>query len=782
MLKEKIDEMKSEMTIAEVNKDDEITRMRQKFHEESASFQHILKESIEQARQNATMKFEEEKLEWIKNNDKIQQELKELKMKLSHEISEGPLSTIAKTFQKKITSAKKEEEPENLENSMKKAQEDVEMLKSVVTPLEDEINSLKKQLQEKTEQLDRYLSQSTTTTDASTPDACGGGGGGSDEESAKNEVVELKKNVHSERGSRTDLEMYVTVLNIQKDVLKADYDRIKEQLETVQKLLNMNVQRLESVLTDEQREMVEDLKAKDTNRIKVEQRVEHLRQLRIREELVHSSRNKQESMLNDLQLPPRSPIVTSTSKEHQQQQPRKHAYSSNHEDVFADDLNTVIPSQSSTPSSSSPSLQSSSGVNNGYDVIVVPNNDVTDDVAAHSKQQQQQHSHAGNHQNSSSRVVSDLEWQKLQIEESEKKLSGQVKTLIKHLDVERLSLNKQGGYIKELEDSLRTVVENSEMNTLRNKLHESENFLKSFKDNFERNKMELYDCLKNLVHDREQIQRELTRLQNENDSLLDKHTKKAQEMQEEFINFPNNLEEMHLLLLRYREDLITCKVTLEHNTEVLRSEISFLKSRLEAEQQERNNMEETLTQELNAHRQLSSELESERVKRKEEEKLKAVAEDLIVKNAKTIENLQFEVKQLTSVKAKNDKYIQELKGKIHSLQVDLDNSEDVQRDFVKLSQTLQIQLEKIRAAETEVRWQHEDDVIECSNCKVHFNGHNKKKIHCKHCGQIFCVECLSKTVNSGPNMRPNKVCDVCHTMLVKDATPYFSVEQSHTLS
>lgn len=48
--------------------------------------------------------------------------------------------------------------------------------------------------------------------------------------------------------------------------------------------------------------------------------------------------------------------------------------------------------------------------------------------------------------------------------------------------------------------------------------------------------------------------------------------------------------------------------------------------------------------------------------------------------------------------------------------------------------------------------------------------------HCRHCGRIFCADCITKSVNSGPMGRPAKVCDVCHTILVKDATPYFSRE------
>ena len=46
-----------------------------------------------------------------------------------------------------------------------------------------------------------------------------------------------------------------------------------------------------------------------------------------------------------------------------------------------------------------------------------------------------------------------------------------------------------------------------------------------------------------------------------------------------------------------------------------------------------------------------------------------------------------------------------LRNKVTSLQVDLDNNVAVQNDFVRLSQSLQVELEKIRQAEKDVgRW------------------------------------------------------------------------------
>ncbi len=40
-------------------------------------------------------------------------------------------------------------------------------------------------------------------------------------------------------------------------------------------------------------------------------------------------------------------------------------------------------------------------------------------------------------------------------------------------------------------------------------------------------------------------------------------------------------------------------------------------------------------------------------------------------------------------------------------------------------------------------------------------------------GKVLCKECVNKTVYSGPNNRPSRVCDVCYTLLNKTSQPYF---------
>lgn len=106
-----------------------------------------------------------------------------------------------------------------------------------------------------------------------------------------------------------------------------------------------------------------------------------------------------------------------------------------------------------------------------------------------------------------------------------------------------------------------------------------------------------------------------------------------------------------------------------------------------------------------------------------------------------------------------------------------------------------MELEKIRAADTQVRWQDDEDVDECRSCKTNFTVTRRKvkllhfeigrfsirfliewfcfQHHCRHCGSIYCEKCLTKTVVSGRGNKPARVCDVCHTLLVQNTAPYF---------
>ncbi|XP_047030099.1 rab GTPase-binding effector protein 1 isoform X1 [Helicoverpa zea] len=263
-----------------------------------------------------------------------------------------------------------------------------------------------------------------------------------------------------------------------------------------------------------------------------------------------------------------------------------------------------------------------------------------------------------------------------------------------------------------------------------------------------------------LTVDRETLQKKLDSLERDNAMLMGQYTKKAADMQNEIIDLPDNVEELQELTLRLREQLILCEIgreeargaerelraqLLQHGALFHRqdAELTALRNSLKEAKEEidRLQTEQAAMQELGSRLRQAGELGSTLL----EDKRRLQAELL------------------------------ELRGRVSVLQQELDNSEKVQQDFVRLSQSLQVQLQRIREADTEVRWQHEDDVHECPACHAHLPN-PKKKVHCRHCGRIFCSACVSCSVPAGPRRVPARVCAVCRTLLQPHAAPYFSTE------
>ncbi|XP_011502765.1 PREDICTED: rab GTPase-binding effector protein 1 [Ceratosolen solmsi marchali] len=249
------------------------------------------------------------------------------------------------------------------------------------------------------------------------------------------------------------------------------------------------------------------------------------------------------------------------------------------------------------------------------------------------------------------------------------------------------------------------------------------------KQQYQLTKESIKKKLYQLTKERDQVQKHLEELQQQNDYLMGKYSKHSEHYQYENINMPNNIEELHLSILKIREELVVATIAKEETERKSRSfeyELDLLRKKKEQVNQE---------------------------KKKKELELQ-----YMIENA-----------------SKTDLIIAELKQQITNLQQELNTGEQTQKDFVRLTQSLQVQLQKIRDSEKEVRWQFEDDVDECPTCHTSFILVKKKeKMHCRHCGQIFCHLCLNNVVKSGPKQRPSKVCNVCHTLLVQETAPYFS--------
>ena len=89
-------------------------------------------------------------------------------------------------------------------------------------------------------------------------------------------------------------------------------------------------------------------------------------------------------------------------------------------------------------------------------------------------------------------------------------------------------------------------------------------------------------------------------MQKRNEYLTGKHSKHSQLLQNENINMPNSVEELHVSLLRTREDLIVAKVAQEvaqEQEETLRCEVSLLHEQIKQDTRMREQQENLLLSE-----------------------------------------------------------------------------------------------------------------------------------------------------------------------------------------
>ncbi|XP_050351328.1 rab GTPase-binding effector protein 1 isoform X1 [Nymphalis io] len=267
-----------------------------------------------------------------------------------------------------------------------------------------------------------------------------------------------------------------------------------------------------------------------------------------------------------------------------------------------------------------------------------------------------------------------------------------------------------------------------------------------------------------LTVQRETLQRKLDSLERDNAMLIGQYTKKALEMQNEIINLPDNVAELQEQCLQLREQLIVCETGRERAVEAEQD----LRAQLLQHAGLLHRREDELLQRDTQLRQAQEELDRLQTER---EQMKELADKLRHSNDM--------IEQLLEDKKRLQTEVSEVRQRVGVLQQELDNSEKVQQDFVRLSQSLQVQLQRIREEDTEVRWQHDEDVSECPACHTSLPT-VKKKVHCRHCGRIYCGACVSHSVPSGPRGLPARVCSVCRTLLQPHAAPYFSTRPPHS--
>ncbi|XP_031208975.1 rab GTPase-binding effector protein 1 isoform X2 [Mastomys coucha] len=721
-----MENIKAIATVSENTKQEAIDEVKRQWREEVASLQAIMKETVRDYEHQFHLRLEQERAQWAQYRESAEREIADLRRRLS----EG-------------------QEEENLENEMKKAQEDAEKLRSVVMPMEKEIAALKDKLTEAEDKI---------------------------KELEASKVKELNHYLEAEKSCRTDLEMYVAVLNTQKSVLQEDAEKLRKELHEVchlleqerqqhnqlkhtwqkandqflesQRLLMRDMQRMEIVLTSEQLRQVEELKKKDQeedeqqriNKRKDNKKTDTEEEVKIpvvcaltqeesstplsnEEEHLDSAHGSVHSLDADLLLPSGDPFSKSDN------------------DMFKDGLRRA---QSTDSLGTSSSLQSKAlgynykaksagnldesdfgplvgadSVSENFDTVSLGSlqmpsgfmltKDQERAIKAMTPEQEETASllssvtqgvESAYVSPSGYRLVSETEWNLLQKE---------VKKLQLMLRQANDQLEKTMKEKQELEDFLKQSAEDSshQISALVLRAQASEVLLEELQQSFSQAKRDIQEQMAVLMQSREQVSEELVRLQKDNDSLQGKHSLHVSlQLAEDFI-LPDTVEVLRELVLKYRENIVHVRTAADHMEEKLKAEILFLKEQIQAEQCLKENLEETLQLEIeNCKEEIASisslKAELERIKvekgqleytlREKSQQLESLQEIKV--------NLEEQLKKETTAKATVEQLMFEEKNKAQRLQTELDVSEQVQRDFVKLSQTLQVQLERIRQADS----------------------------------------------------------------------------------
>ncbi|XP_047462974.1 rab GTPase-binding effector protein 1 isoform X2 [Mugil cephalus] len=747
-----IETIKEVATVSENTKQEAIDQVRSQWQEEVASLQAIMKDTVCEYEVQFHQRLEQERAQWNQYREAVERELGDLRRRLT----EG-------------------QEEENLEDEMKKAQEDAEKLRSVVMPMEHEIAALKAKLNSAEERV---------------------------KELEASKVKELNHVLEAEKSCRTDLEMYVAVLNTQKSVLQEDAEKLRKELHEVchklelerqqhnqlkhtwqrandqflesQRLLMRDMQRIESVLSSEQLRQVEEMKKKDQEEDEKE-RLSQVKDLQEEDEAdsteplddlfpglsvedPHGNLSGHGSMHSlDADVVAGSPMdpykenlrrVQSTDSLGSSLSAQQGLGGHNHKAKSASNLDEsdfgpLVGADCSVTDSSFGETSSISSIKLTASHFLLTK-DQEKAIKAMTPEQEETASLLSSISHAPDtaylppagyRLVSDSEWNLLQqevknagrklgrrcdmcsnyekqlqaIQGQEAETRDQVKKLQVMLrqandQLERTMTEKQN-----LEESVKVGNEQTavKVSALMQRVQESETLLSTLQQAFSDAKRNTQEQMVVLVKSREQVADELSRLQRDNESLQGKYRLHVELQQQEDFQMPNTVQELQGLVVRLREDMVALRTSADHMEEKLKAEILFLKEQIQAEQCLKENLEDTLQLEIEGYKEeiasfSSLKTELERIKTEKEQMHKSLSE-----KTETLESIQGlrislerQLKELSAAKSALESQVFDERDKAQRLQTELDVSEQVQKDFVKLSQTLQVQLERIRQADS----------------------------------------------------------------------------------
>ncbi|XP_008577238.1 PREDICTED: rab GTPase-binding effector protein 2 [Galeopterus variegatus] len=262
-------------------------------------------------------------------------------------------------------------------------------------------------------------------------------------------------------------------------------------------------------------------------------------------------------------------------------------------------------------------------------------------------------------------LVPDNQWEQLQTE------GRQLQK-----DLENVSRERD-----ELQEGLRRSNEDcaKQMQVLLAQVQNSEQLLRTLQGTVSQAQERVQLQMAELAMSHKCLRHEVKRLNEENQGLRAEQVPSSaprglEQDEGEEQSLPSSVPELQQLVRHTRQEAWARQQTQEHEAERLRIEIVTLREALEEETAARVSLEGQL-----------------RLHREETEVLEASLCSL---------KTEMERVQQEQSKAQITDLLSEQRAKVLRLQAELETSEQVQRDFVRLSQALQVRLEQIRQAET----------------------------------------------------------------------------------
>ncbi|XP_074854574.1 rab GTPase-binding effector protein 2 isoform X7 [Carettochelys insculpta] len=285
----------------------------------------------------------------------------------------------------------------------------------------------------------------------------------------------------------------------------------------------------------------------------------------------------------------------------------------------------------------------------------------------------------------------------------------------------------------QLQDALRRSSEDcaKQVLVLLDQIQNSEQLLQNLQATVSQTQHRTQEQIADLASSHKRLSYEVQRLSEENEGL---RGSRAPLEPSEKPPLPSSVQELQALVRQQQEEAGTLRQSSEHQSERLRIEIVALREQLEEEEAARARLQGVLEAQLGAQREESPSLCSVRSEMERLQQQLEQAEQRAQGLEQDVQRLQGDLAQHdqqgqtweqekhvspdssgTSLpagherslimcsteagsKARLEAVLSEQRGKLQRLQAELDTSEQVQRDFVRLSQALQVQLERIRQA------------------------------------------------------------------------------------